>query len=323
MKRSLTIITLVLTLGLPASALAASPESAAPKPSTKKQSKLPTPDHIVIVIEENKDYDDVIGETADAPYLNKLAQSGALLTRSYGLHHPSQPNYLELFSGDEQGVCNDDCPPPALSAPNLAASLLAKQGSHLTFTGYAESLPADHAECETPKIYGRKHCPWLDFTNVPASATKDFTEFPTTPQGFKDDLPTVAIVIPNLVHDMHNLPNGGFLRGDTLVNNGDTWLSDHLKAYADWAMTNNSLLIITWDEDGSVYRPVGHDCEHQHNTRPPRNHIATIIVGDHVRKGPNAMRVTHYNLLRTIEDMYGLPLIGGSAAVPPITDIWQ
>src|SRR4029077_963286 len=72
-----------------------------------------------------------------------------------------------------------------------------------------------------------------------------------------------------------------------------------------------------------VYRPVGHDCEHKHNTRPPRNHIATIIVGDHVRKGPNAMRVTHYNLLRTIEDMYGLPLIGGSATVPPITDIWQ
>lgn len=288
--------------------------------------QLPRPDHIVLVIEENKDFDDVIGKTKDAPYLNNLAQSGALMTDSHGLHHPSQPNYLELFSGDAQGVCNDDCPPPPFSTPNLAASLFAKKDAHLkeghlTFMGYAEDLPADHAACVTPKIYGRKHCPWLDFTTS-ASATKDFRDFPTTPQGFTN-LPTVSFVIPNLVHDMHNLLNGKFLPTGALVHNGDTWLQDHLKAYADWAMTHNSLLIITWDEDGKLLPPVGKDCEHPHPTKPPDNRIVTIIVGQHVKKGPNPMRVTHSNLLRTIEDMYGLPPIGRSASVPPITGSWQ
>ena len=282
--------------------------------------QLPRPDHIVVVIEENKDVDDIIGKTADAPYLNQLAASGSLLTDSHGLHHPSQPNYLELFAGDAQGVCNDDCPQALFATANLA-NALAKKDPHLSFTGYAEDLPADHATCVTPKIYGRKHCPWLDFTTS-VSLTKDFQKFPTTPEGFKH-LPTVSFVIPNLVHDMHNLPDGKFVPTSALVHNGDTWLKAHLKAYADWALKNNSLLIVTWDEDGTLLPPVGSDCEHAHPTTPPDNRIVTIIVGEHVKKGPNPMTVTHLNLLRTIEDMYGVPPIGQSASVPPITGSWQ
>jgi len=73
------------------------------------------------------------------------------------------------------------------------------------------------------------------------------------------------------------------------------------------------------DEDGTLLPPVGSDCEHPHPTEPPDNRIVTIIVGQHVKKGPNPMTVTHANLLRTIEDMYGVPPIGQSASVPPIT----
>src|SRR5437762_985696 len=78
--------------------------------------QLPHPEHIVVVIEENKDFDDVIDPPNTPPaqsrarYLNGLLPHAALLTKSYGLHHPSQPNYLELFSGSKQGVCNDTCP---------------------------------------------------------------------------------------------------------------------------------------------------------------------------------------------------------------------
>src|SRR5256885_4346901 len=84
-----------------------SPKSAVP--SALAQAPLPRPDHIVIVIEENKDYGQIVG-SANAPYLNLLIEQGALLDRSYALHHPSQPNYIELFSGNEQGVFNDTCP---------------------------------------------------------------------------------------------------------------------------------------------------------------------------------------------------------------------
>ena len=86
---------------------------------------MPRPDHIVVVILENKHRSSVIG-SGQAAYLNKLAAKGANMTHSYGVTHPSQPNYLELFSGSPQGVTSDATPAgtPFTSA-NLGASLIA------------------------------------------------------------------------------------------------------------------------------------------------------------------------------------------------------
>src|SRR3954463_5835700 len=67
---------------------------------------LPRPDHIVVVVEENHSFDSIIGSKA-APYINALAREGALFTRSFALTHPSQPNYIALFSGSTQGVADD------------------------------------------------------------------------------------------------------------------------------------------------------------------------------------------------------------------------
>ena len=64
---------------------------------------VPRPDHVVIVIEENHSYGEIIGSSF-APYINSLATRGALFTQSYAITHPSQPNYLDLFSGSNQGV---------------------------------------------------------------------------------------------------------------------------------------------------------------------------------------------------------------------------
>ena len=89
-------------------------------------------------------------------------------------------------------------------------------------------------------------------------------------------------------------------------------------------MTHNSLLIVTWDEDHKTVIPPGNECEHPVDTHPPRNHIATVVVGEHViPNSTSAMTVTHYNVLRTIEDIFGLPAIGGSSGASPITGIWQ
>ena len=83
--------------------LALTTASPAQETSPNRDYRLPIPDHVVIVIEDNKSFSDVIG-SADAPYLNSLAMSGALLTEYYGLHHPSQPNYIELFAGANLNV---------------------------------------------------------------------------------------------------------------------------------------------------------------------------------------------------------------------------
>jgi acid phosphatase len=290
---------------------------------------LPHPKHIVVVIEENKSYEDVI-ESKDAPYLNNLVSKGALLKKSYGLHHPSQPNYLELFSGNKQGVCNDVCP-ATITAENLAASLVAAK-KKTPFIGYAENF--DPSCGPTAQEYAQKHCPWRDFKGILSSMSKDFKEFP---KNF-DDLPAVAFVIPNLFNDMHSVdpstkaakaagPHPSVATRRALeVQQGDTWLQQHLDAYVTWAMSNNSILIITWDEDHDTSTPIPTDCKTQKSidTKPPDNHIPTIIVGQHVKApSTNSTVYTHYNVLRTIEDMEGIPAIGGSKTVQPITGIWN
>lgn len=243
--------------------------------------------HIVVVVEENHSYADVIGN-ADAPYINGLARSGALLTRSYGIRHPSEPNYLALFSGSTHGITDDSCP-HTFGSRNLGSQLIAHQ---LGFTGYAESLPSTgYLGCYAAP-YARKHAPWTDFSNLPARVGRPMTAFPTDYR----QLSRVAFVVPNLNHDMH----------DGTVAQGDSWLHQHLAGYVTWARTHNSLLVLTWDEDDSS----------------AGNHIATVFAGAHVRTGRYAEHVDHYTVLRTLEAAYGLPALGTAANRSPITNTW-
>jgi hypothetical protein len=147
--------------------------------------------------------------------------------------------------------------------------------------------------------YIRTHNPWVDFGNVPAADNKTFASFPTD----YTKLPTVSFVIPNLCNDMH------YCSRDT----GDSWIKDHLGKYAQWARSNNSLLVITWDEDGTLLLGLGGD----------GNRVPAIFYGAHVRQGTYSERTGHYGLLRTLEDMYGLPHAGASAKASPITDAWN
>ena len=240
----------------------------------------PTYDHIVVVIDENKNYSDVIGNSA-APFINSLIASGTLFTSYSAVTHPSQPNYLALFSGSTQGVTDDGIhffP----NAPTLAGELI--QAGY-TFTGYAETSST------------RSHDPWESFGES-QNLGQNFSQFPTD----FNQLPTVSFVIPNLNDDMH----------DGTVAQGDQWLSTNLSAYAAWAQTHNSLLIVTFDESDSS----------------SSNQIPTIIVGDGIPVGQSTQAINHYSLLHTIEDMYGLPglttndtsapLINFSAVSPPI-----
>lgn len=103
--------------------------------------KLPKPDHIVIVIDENKSFADII-TSGNAPYIVSLASSGASLTAFYASHHPSQPNYIDFFSGQTFDFCDDKCRFTPRTADNLGAALIRKGFS---FAGYAESLPVRRA----------------------------------------------------------------------------------------------------------------------------------------------------------------------------------
>jgi len=250
--------------------------------------KLPKPAHIIIVMEENHGYSDIIGN-AQAPYINGLAGSGASFTDSHAVTHPSQPNYLELFSGATQGVTNDSCP-HSFAVDNEASQLIAAGKS---FVGYSEDLPAEGSLVCTSGKYARKHSPWTNFTNLPVTTNEPYTAFPKK----LSKLPTVSWVIPNLNDDMH----------DGSIAQGDTWLKNNLAKYVTWANTHNSLLIVTWDEDDGTVD----------------NHIATLFIGPMVKQGQYSEHITHDTILATIEAMYGLAPLGNAAGVKPIKDVWQ
>jgi acid phosphatase len=257
--------------------------------STSAAAALPTPAHVVIVMEENHAYSQIIG-SGSAPYINSLANSGALMTQSYAITHPSEPNYLALFAGSTFGLSSDACPVSEGSTANLGSELLA--AGH-TFVGYSESLPsAGYTGC-TSGEYARKHAPWVNFSNIPSADNQPFSAFPSN----YANLPTVSIIDPNLLDDMH----------DGSVAQGDTWLKSNLSAYATWAKANNSLLIVTWDEDNDL----------------SGNHIATIVYGAHVATGQYSETINHYNVLRTVEALYALPYAGSSASATTISDIWN
>jgi phosphatidylinositol-3-phosphatase len=249
---------------------------------------LPLPAHIVVVMEENHSYSQIIG-SPDAPYINSLAAEGASFTGSHAITHPSQPNYLALFSGATHGVTSDSCP-HTFSTANLGSELIAL---HWTFTGFSEGLPAPGSKVCTSGGYARKHVPWTDFSDLASSVNQPFTAFPTD----FNELPTVSWVIPDLLHDMHS----GTIRA------ADSWLKTHLASYVAWAKDHNGLLIVTWDE----------------NDDAPGNQIPTIFAGPMVKPGRYSEDITHYNVLRTIEEMYGLEHLGGSESATPITNVWQ
>ncbi len=249
---------------------------------------VPRPDHVLVVIDENHAQGEIVG-SANAPYITGLSKAGANFTNSHAISHPSQPNYLALFSGSTQGVTSDTCPKKAFTTADLGGQALT---AGIGFAGYSESLPSVGSTVCTSGNYARKHNPWVDFSDVPSSDNLRFTDFPTD----YSKLPAVSFVVPNLQNDMH----------DGSIQQGDAWLKQHLDGYIQWAKTHNSLFVLTFDEDDYT----------------TANLIPTVITGAGVKAGNYGENISHYSVLRTIEDAYGLPHAGAAASATPITDIW-
>ncbi|MFD2417298.1 alkaline phosphatase family protein [Amycolatopsis pigmentata] len=271
-----------------AAALVGSATAVAVTSSTAQAAtSVPAFDHIVLVMFENHAYSQINGSSS-APYFNSLAAQGAKFTQSYAVTHPSEPNYLAMFSGSPQGLTDDSCP-HTFTGNNIAAQLIA---AGKTFNSYSESMPSDgYTGCSSGK-YARKHNAAPSFSNVPAASNLMYTDFPSSAN--YASLPTVSYIDPNLCNDMH----------DCSVGTGDTWLKNNLDAYAQWAKTHNSLLIVTFDEDNGS----------------SSNHIFTAFVGAHTQVGSFSSQINHYGVLSTIESAYGLSHLNSASA---ITNVWN
>ncbi len=263
---------------------------------------VPAYSHIVVVIGENTKASSVLGNSS-APYINSLANGGAKFTNSFAVFHPSQPNYISLFSGSNQGISNDNLITTKFTTANLGNELIS---AGKTFITYSEDLPSIGFDGKTSAKYARKHnasANWMGtgVNQIPATANQPFTAFPSN----FNNLPTVSFVIPNLCNDGHDIcaPTSN----KTLQY--DLWIKNNLNTYKLWCVNNNSLLIVTYDEDDSA---------------TTANKIATVFYGAKVAVGTYNQTINHYTVLRTIEEATRLTSHAGAAAnATAINYCWQ
>ena len=262
---------------------------------------VPHHDRVVVVIMENKSYDQVRTQ----PYTASLMASGATFTNSFGATHPSQPNYLALWAGSTLGVTVNTCSPPG--TPSMAENFgHACEAAGLRWAAYCENLPfAGATGCSyegsaSSGLYTRKHAPWTNFANLNHLREKPYSDLAADIA--QDSLPNLVFIIPNNCDNTHNSGTPG-----CDVPDGDAWLANHLPAIQA-ALGPDGLLILTWDEDDSA----------------SQNHILTVFWGPHVVPGIASNRtVTHYTVVRTISDALGLPAFGQGVSESPILDVWD
>jgi acid phosphatase len=231
------------------------------------------PSHVIVVMMENHGYNQIIG-SASAPYINSLANSGMLFSNMHGVAHPSQPNYIALFSGDTQGITDDSCR-PRINAANLYTEL---NSIGKTFAWYSEDLPAQGDTVCAAAPYVRRHNASAIFSNVPNSRNKRFVDFPTN----FDSLQNLVFISPNLNNDMHN----------GTIAQGDTWLQTNLSSLVTWCNTHNSIFIIDFDEDNGT----------------PGNQIPMVASGQYVLKSNNGNNYNHYSLTKTLCGLFNAPI---------------
>jgi phosphatidylinositol-3-phosphatase len=237
---------------------------------------------------ENKGYTTIVGN-ANAPYINSLIADYGLATNYNGVAHPSQPNYLALFSGSTQGIIDDGN--HDFSGQDLADQLEA-QGK--TWKVFAQNVPPDCFTGATATdgedgtgTYARKHEPAISFTDISSAPARcanitDFTHFDPTAADFE-------FIVPNLCNDMH----------DCSVATGDAFLRDFVPQILNSsAWQQGGVLFITWDEGEGVLSS---------------NHVPTLAISKAVPKGfQSDVAHDHYSLLRTIEDAWNLGCLNRS-----------
>lgn len=251
-------------------------------------------DKVVVIFLENEDY----GAALQQPFFKKLLSKGALLTNFFAEQHPSQPNYIAFVSGSTAGVVGDEN--VDLSRLHIG-DLLEKKG--LTWKNYAEGLPSPCFLGAKSGAYVRKHVPFMSFTNVSRNPNRCARVVPAST--FVKDaktgaLPTFSFYSPDMNNDGH-----------------DTGVAYAAKAMertfgpliADPVVMRNTLFVFTFDEDDRFHS----------------NHIFTLMVGAGITPGASSgKRYDHYDLLRTIEDEFGLGTLGQhDVSAQPITGIWK
>ena len=279
------------------------PPTAIPVPSTVPTGSptpvriLPDFGTIVVIVFENKEISTVIGNP-DMPFFNSLARSYTLLAQHFTPAHPSLPNYLALIGGDTFGVHSncEDCFVNAVSLPDLL------EASGRTWKSYQEDMPSPCFTGSTLK-YAQKHNPFIYFDPIRLDAARCERSIVPLTQLAADlqagELPDFIFITPNLCNDAH----------DCALPVADAWLQDWMGRLMPALDARNEpyLIILTWDEGQGDHSCCGLPAS-------AGGRIATVLVSRQVKRGyQDVTPYSHYSVLKTIAEAWGLPYLGHAA----------
>jgi phosphatidylinositol-3-phosphatase len=243
--------------------------------------------HVVLVVEENHEFGQIIG-SRQAPFLNRLATKGTLLTSYYAIGHPSLPNYIALVAGDPLGI-HSDCRTCHRRGQTLVDQL---QAAGIPWKAYYQGLPAPCSAAARAGAYVQKVNPFLHLDSVRSTPRLCRRVVPLTQLGAdleRGRLPRFAMITPDLRHDMHS---GSIHQADTFLHR----LYQRLLARS--SRRSGMVLIVTFDEGRS---------DHGLHRRRGGGHVATIVVGPGVPAGArDPTPYDHYALLRSLERRFEL-----------------
>jgi hypothetical protein len=249
-------------------------------------------DHVVWIVMENHTRSAVIGSPS-APFESGVATGCASASNYADVGRPSLPNYLGATSGSTFGVRDDASPAQhRITADNLFRQVRRAGGAART---YAEAMPASCALTPSGR-YAVRHnpAPYYQGADDRAACRRDDVPLGTLAEGplaadlANGTLARFTLVVPNLCNDTH----------DCGVAVGDRWLQQWVTAItASKTFTQGrTALFVFWDEPTPM---------------------PFLAVAPSVRPGTVvAQPVDHYALLRTTEELLGLPLLGAARTTP-------
>jgi len=297
-------------------------------------------DRVFVVVMENHGFDQTIGasDPGDAsgaalsmPFTTMLAQRYGLATYYFGVAHPSLPNYLAMIAGDTFGIHSDtdSCFAPdhgatcvaGLNAPTIVDQL---EDRHIAWEALQESMPTAGfigsryplAQSGGPELYAQKHDPFLYFTAIATNPARLQNIRPFDAAEFRDELndpqhmPRYVFITPNQCHDAHGLSGGPVPAGcgsdADVLKAADAFLQRTVTAIQKSpSFTDRSAIFVVWDEND--FSSNAGCCG-----TPGGGHVAAIVVTKNGTPKTSSVPMSHYALLATIEDGFGLPRLANA-----------
>jgi acid phosphatase len=275
---------------------------------------VPRSSHVWLVTEENRSFEEIIGNPL-MPYYNGLLKQAGLATQFYSEQHSSLPALMWYVAGAPVET-NNDTVSCQHSEDNVVRELL-KRG--YSWRSYQEDLPSPGYQGlygGPNSVYARRHNPLIDFTDVCPGTGQDTNSVPYTQMATdfaNGNTVNYAYITPNLQDDAH----------DGTPQQADEWLAAHLPAILarpEFSPGGDGILFVVWDEsdpatDNRCSATVSQGCG---------GRTATLVIGPNVRAGYQSTVTYHNeNVLATMCAAMGLsPCPGAGATAAPMTDFF-